>query len=479
MSDIASGAVRIRWISVGAFLAWLFLFGTTYAYLSPLQHAWGLNLLRYQPDWIAWLVTGAGLLVTTEEARRGLIRGGRWLATRLRSLPAPARDALLLVGAFALLWALRDRVLAADTKLQLQILSNPGRAAYPETGATLLLEGVVGLGRSLGPSALALPRAIVCAAGAVAVACIVRGARLAAPEGRASAIIPLLALSGGVGAILTGRIEAQAFVLAAAGAYLWLGLRWLAEPGAVVAPALALGVLVWLEPSSLLLLPSLALLLRPAGGRAVAIGLGLALLPLAVHLLFLLAVQPRELPATSVMLRGLGSLRGWVRPPGGAPGLGTDYRLLDGAHLKYLLNAGFVLAGGSVALAGALLTKARRVRRTALPPQRFLAAVTAGLVAVSLLVRPIWGPWDWELFAPAGLAICFWTGAALARAPDRDRRLQLAVAVAGLQLCFVGLPLVALGWGPRVDAGPLVEKRFDPGLYLTDREPRRRIAPWL
>lgn len=477
MSPSASGATRVRWISVGAFLAWLFLFGTTYGYLPPLRHAWGLNLLRYQPDWIAWLVTGAALLLTTEEVRRGLIRAGSALGTRLRALSPGARDTLVLIVAFAALWLLRDRVLAADTKLELQILIVPGRAAWPETGATLLLEGVVSLGRVLGPEHLTVPRLLVCAAGAVAVLCTVRAARLAAPGDRGAATIPLLALSGGVGAVLTGRVEAQAFVLAATAAYLWLGLRWLAAPGGVAAPSLALGILIWLEPSSLWLLPSLALLLRPAGPRAVARGVAMALAPLVLHLLFLLAIQPRDLPATTVVLRGLGSLRGWVRLPGGPPGLGTDYRLLDLAHLKYLANAGFVLAGAPLVLAGVLAALSRG--REAARSPGFLTAVTAGWGVASLLVRPVWGPWDWELFAPTGLAVAFLVGARLARMSDRERRLHLAVAAAGLQLCFVGLPLVALGFGPKVDAGPLVARRFDPKLYRTDREPARRIAPWL
>jgi hypothetical protein len=472
----------IRWISVGAFATWLFLLGTTYGYLPGLRHAWGFNLLRYQPDWIAWLLTGLALLITTEEARRGVIAAGRQLATGARTLPARARDALLFATAFAPLWLLRDQILIGDSRLLLSLLVRPDRVGYPEPGGHWVLDQIVDAGQALQLHAVLLPQIFICTMGAATVVMVAHAARLAAPGSRAAATIPLLAFSGGIAAALAGRIEIQAFVLAAGAVYLWSSLRFLAEERSLLGPGLALGIVIWLQPFTLLLLPSLGVLARARGIRRPIAAVGVALLPLALHLIFLLAVNPKDLPAATVVLRGLGSLQGWVRLPGGAPGYGTHYVLLSGAHLKYLGNAGFVLSGGAIALAAGLFAVYRK-RLLEAPPLVFLAVSAAGLVVASLLVRPVWGPYDWDLFSITGLTLAFLAGTALSQldssGEDRGRSLHLVLAIATLQLCFIGVPMIAVGRGAAVDAGPFVTKRFDAHLFEDGREPAKRIAPWL
>ena len=475
-----AGTGRIRWISVGAFAVWGLLFGTTYSYLDfpPFKWAWGLNLLRYLPDGAAWLLTALALLLTTDEARRGAIALAHRIASAWRALPARVAEATILVAAGSACWMLRDRILGGEQKLILQVLRTPGRAAFPETGGTLLLEWIHGLGRPLGLHGGTALQIAIAVAAALTVWLVVRGARLADTEGRATATIPVLALTGGIGAALAGRLDTQAFQLAAAAAYFYCGLRVLGEPRSPMPAGIALGVLAWLDPMALLLVPSLWLVARGAPGSRRATAIGLAFLPLALHLAGLVAANPSGLPTGEVLLAGLGGARGWVRPPWDGAGLGTDYAFATLPHLKYLANAGFILAGGAVAalVAAALLA---RSQATASPQLRFLWLCWIGFALGAVTVRATWGPWDWELFATTGLAGSYTAGAWLARASDRDKRSHVLVAVAALQLAFVSVPLVSIGFGPSVDAGAFTERRFDPLLYERERTPPKRIRKWL
>ena len=56
---------------------------------------------------------------------------------------------------------------------------------------------------------------------------------------------------------------------------------------------------------------------------------------------------------------------------------------------------------------------------------------------------------------------------------------EAAAAALGLQLCFVGLPLVLIGQGAAIDAGLFEKKHFDPHLLQSDRPVPKHIAPWL
>jgi hypothetical protein len=259
---------------------------------------------------------------------------------------------------------------------------------------------------------------------------------------------------------------------------------------------MALGASIWLEPFTLVLLPSLLLLGDRRSPAKLAIAIGLALLPLTLHVLLMFGTHPGAAPTGEVLSRVLGSGRGWVGLPGHASNVGTDYALASASHLKFLANAGFVLAGASFMLAGAsfMLAGASFILGPAFAlrgrgagqggppldrqPLIFLATATAGLLAASFATRPIWGPWDWELFATTGLALALLAGTALSRlAPDV--RQHLAVAAAGLQLCFVGFPLVVIGFGVPVDAGPFSAKRADVDSIVLGPAPSRGIAPWL
>ena len=113
------------------------------------------------------------------------------------------------------------------------------------------------------------------------------------------------------------------------------------------------------------------------------------------------------------------------------------------------------------------------------PAVRFVAATAAGLLLGSLALRPIWGPFDWDLFAVTGLWIGFLGAILLAGLEAREVRTHVAAAALGLQFCFVGLPLVLIGQGATIDAGLFEKKDFDPHLLQRGRPVPKHIAPWL
>lgn len=473
---------------MGTFAVWLVLFGIVYEYLPGFGRTWGFNLLRYLPDWAGWLLVVVGLLAATEEARRGAIRAARALGARVRAIPSRPREAGLYLVSLAVFWGVHEKVLLGDSILLVVNSSADGRPAYPETGGAmalwLLFHGADAIGLPMIPTV----RLLACALGAAAVVWVVRGARLAAPDNRAAAAIPLLAFSGGLMAALAGRIEIQAGVVAIAAAYLSLGLRFLAPASASIdppdkggsalrAPALVLGLLIWVEPYCLLLLPGLLLLPKLAGRGRVLPALGYALLPLALHLAFLLAVNPKDLPMATIVGRALGSAQGFVRVTGDRS-RGTDYFLLSLPHLKYLANAAFVLVPAALPTVITLFIVLRK-RALATSPVRFLAASTGGILVATVAVRPVWGPFDWDLFSVTALCLAFLAGSLLALLDGDSIRTHLVAAAVGLQITFVAIPLLVIGQGDVIAAGPFTVKHFDVRLYRTGKPPPRRVSRWL
>jgi hypothetical protein len=152
--------------------------------------------------------------------------------------------------------------------------------------------------------------------------------------------------------------------------------------------------------------------------------------------------------------------------------------MLSLPHLKYLANAAFVLVPASLPAVLALFAVFRK-RALSTGPLRFLAVSTAGLLVSSVTVRPVWGPFDWDLFCATALFLTFLAGAALALIDSKTRRAHLVAAAVGLQTTLVGVPMLAIGQGDVVAAGPLTMKHFDIRLYRTGKPPPRRVARWL
>jgi hypothetical protein len=496
----------IRWISVGAFAAWLFLFAATYGYLPFLRHAWGMNLLRYLPDWIAWALTGLALLVTTDEARRGLIGAGRGSARVFGRLPQAARDGLLLAAAVTFFWVCRDRVLIGDS----QLLSLFASRALPTEvlavpGGVFLLFRVYWIAGALGLPGLLTAQLVACGLGALSLVCLAKAARWIAPEGRGAAAIPLLVFSGGVAAALAGRFETQPWAVAPISFYLWRSLRFLTERNVrdLHAAAAALGFAVLVQPVLVVLLPVLLGLPRlatstnantnnantdestndvntsadanaPRSSWPLLALLGLG--PLLVYLVYVLVANRDPISAGTAIARSLVGFDGLVRFAGRT--VGTDYVLLGVGHLKYLANAAFMLAGAPTAVLLALLVRDRGAWAGS-TPVRFLGRSTALLGLTVLAVRPVWGPFDWDLFCVPAVFLACLAGAALAQVDDAGRRNHLLAAAVGLQLVFVGIPMLTVLQGAQRDPGPFGKARFEAFLLPNQTPPQKRIAPWL
>ncbi len=453
-------------------------------WVPPLRFAWGFGLWRYLPPPAAWALAGATLLLCVPACRAAVVRAAR----ALEGAPHFGWVALALWP--VLFWALRERAFLGDARI-LMYGSSEIPFEFPDVGATWLFHVGQRAGRALGGSGLGAVQVLVCASGGLAVFCFARFARLLAPD-RAAALVALV-LGGGVLRVCFGHVEVYAFVLLAAGAYLWSAVAFLRGHVGLAPPALALGAGLWLHPSFALLLPSLGVAVWLAGRRGerrlaprLALALALAAAPLFAFGLVAAAAGLRaELEAagrTALEIAGLREnpqvVRYLVRLPWQPRVPGADFALLSPSHLKYLANSFFVLAPASLpVLAGFGLFGRSFFTRT--PEARFLSSAGAGMLLYALLLRPVWGPYDWDLFSLAAVVFASLGALQLGQAFDGDRFAHLAAVLIGASLLFVTVPLVAIGCGSPRAAGPFAE-----GLEAQPGESgwealQRRIEPWL
>ena len=482
------------WISVAGLAAWGGLVSLEAGWLSFARHAWAYNLWQYFPPWVSLLLGAATLALVSSRARQALLGGVERLSSLVRASVATGSGWRAALGAWAvlsvLLWLLRDRQLLGDANILIWEAASGMRFLFPDVGATFLFGTVVRAARALGldhDGVVASLQLVLSASGGLALLCVWRAGRYLAPGHGGGAA--LLVLSGGLLRVLAGHVEVYAFLLAAAGAYLWSALAHLAGRGSWRTPCLALGVAAWLHPSAFALLPSLAFVLwaapRPRG-RRIALGLGLVSLPWLLFLPLLVAIADRETfeHAREVLLQVLGrgadsnAPRRWVRGWGGAPSVGTDYVFLAAAHLKYLVNA-FHLLCAWVAPTLLLLAARRPGAFLATPTAHFLAVASLPLVVYALVLRPVWGPFDWDLFSLTALFLGASAVHLLAGVlPDLALRHAL-VWLVGWNLLFCGGPLLVIGFAPVRASGPFVPEAFDPAMLDPSSAAFARIAAWL
>ena len=468
---------RIRWISVGTFGIFAFLFASTYDYLPWLKYSWGFNLLRYLPELLGWLIAGAAGLLVFAETREGLLGAGRGLVGALATASETRQNLLLFGLAFALLMLCRERVLLGDSQMLLVLLNQDPKWLYPQSGGLLLLQILFDFFPKIGLRPVLTYQILQCAAGAATFLFVWHAARLALPGQRAAYGVPLLVFSGGLFAALAGRFDTETLAVCVSAGYLWLALRYQRGSGGLALPALAFGAAAWLQPLCLFAAPGLLWLPRLAG-RRYHLTLALALLPLLLHTAQLFAFVARPVPTAKLLTHAWIGAQGWLRTGGSGPSLGTDYVLLSAPHLKYLLNAAFVLTPAGLPIAATVLLLRRKAALVS-PAARFVTASTAGLIVGSLALRPVWGPFDWDLFAVTGLWIGFSAAILLAGLEARALRNHVAVAALGLQLCFVAIPLVVIGQGASRDGGVFEQSDFDSRLARPGRRPPKHIARWL
>lgn len=394
------------------------------------------------------------------------------------------------LGALAVaLWALRERRLFGDSNILLYTAISGSKFAFPEIGASWLVDLALRAASALGRPGWGVLQAWICASGAVACGCWLAAGRLLAPAaGRGgAALIAAFALGGGVARVFAGHVEVYAFTLACAGAYLWAAAAYLRGRCGFAWVGLAFGVGLWMHLSFAFLAPSLAVLpwlgtpeRRTARAAELAGGLAAAAAPLAVFVAAMaVATDGSEISALLSALGDPGAgrelwLRGWSQ----TPGAGTRWVVLSGPHLRYLANALFVLAPAALPLLAVL---ARRPRRLAASPQRiFLVVAAGGLLVYSVALRPIWGPVDWDLFSLTAALLGTLAGALLVGEVEPPLRAQLALVALCATLAFATLPLLALGVAAPRDAGPFARDALSAeGDESTEQTFDRQFERWL
>jgi hypothetical protein len=461
--------------------------------VPPLRFAWATNLWQYLPLPLSLLLAAATLALCWPPARRALVaRLPRDVAERVLPGGALGTAALAIVAA-VVLWLLRERRMYGDSNILLYNAAAGSAFLFPDIGATFLFQLCQRIATALGTSGQAVLQVAVAIAGGATVALFARIARTLAPDAGRALLLLLLVLGGGLARVLAGHVEVYAFVLLCAAVYFRTALACIDDDGPPWAPALAFGVGLWMHLSFSFLAPSLLLVvvlsckgelgaLVPTVLRAAVV----AALPVTVFL-----VAMGALGHTAELAQALETLKRWgglepspvgheafLRGPFAASGAGTRYAILSAGHVKYLANAFFVLAPASLPVLACFLL---------LAPSRFLASrdvvflgVASGfLVLYALVVRPVWGPYDWDLFSLTALSLATLAATLLVRTLGDPPLRELGVVLVAGTLLVVTLPFVAIGIAPRHAAGPFaygVESA--PGESPVDAF-ERNLGPWL
>jgi hypothetical protein len=482
-----------RWLMPTAAAACVVLAVVQLGALPLLRHAWALNLWQYLPQPVA-LCLAALLLGLCWASLRGK------LAPRLPAFPARSLlpetalgRAAFVAGAALVLWLLRERRMYGDSDILLYNAASGSAFVFPDIGASFLFHVCQELGAALGTSGRAILQPAVALAGGVTLLCFARVATLLAPGRRRALLFVLLVLGGGLLRVLAGHVEVYAFVLLCAGAYFWCALEGLAGRRSTTWAALTFGIGLWMHLSFSFLAPSLLVVVLLAPG-AHGLGvlrrlLGAALVGAAPVLLFLVVMhlcgRSAELAqAGETFLRWGGfepspvGHEAFLRSPFGTSGAGTRYAILSSGHLKYLGNALFLLAPAALPMLAVLLvfTPGRFV---ATPQAVFLSSGGLFMLLYALVVRPVWGPYDWDLFSLTAVTLASLAAHLLVQTLPEPPLGELAVLLVGATLLLVTVPFVAIGIAPAHDAGP-----FAYGLSSrTGESPvdafERQLGPWL
>jgi hypothetical protein len=480
---VRSALQPIRLVSVGAFCTWLLLSALAYQQIPAFEFAWAGNTLEYLPEWLGWLLALLALLTTTEEARAGAVRASQAVEDAVARIPQPALDGLILVAATAALWLLRERGIFAHSDRVVLVLSNPDSALFATGGAPWLLHRFVQAALSMGLPAMASVQALNCVLGALAIVFVTRAARTFETH-IAFGPLPLLVFSAGLLRAVGGRADSQPLFLAAAALCLWRALESLRGRASPIPTAVTFGIAAALHPLGRFLLPGLvavAWLSRPGEPtsirvRATGAALLVALVPIALQAA--IASATTEGIGISAALLGRGE-SGWVRFAGPPRRITTDYLLFSQSHLKYLANSLLLLAPAAAPLiVGAAVVRRGRIAATA--ATQFLCVSCASLLVGASLLRPIGGPFDWDLLSVAAVHLAFLAGALIVAVGDTRVRTHLFAAAIGLQILFFGIPFSAMAFGTANEAGPFVENAYPSWTpYSAERPPRRTVGPWL
>lgn len=488
--------VRSRGFAAALVLAWAVLTLLELGWIPPLRYAWAYNFWQYLHPAASPLLAVAGLALCLPAVRSGVIEVVRRASAALRDVSRIRLEVVAFVAIVAVLWLLRERYVLGDAFLLIHAVRTGYVYLFPELGATFLLWAFAkGLG-TFGVDVLVSTPLLSCVFGALTVLLLARaGTALCNGRSGRGVVLAAIVLSSGLLRVFAGHVEVYAALLAAASAYLWASVEYVHGRTRLLWPALALGMTIWVHVAGVLLAPSLAALpwiARPAAPwserwRDLLWSAVLCGLPVVVFLLLAWAIGPQadfdRLVVKILEVLGLAATpeatSWWVRlsDQSPAPTLGIGYVLLSFAHLKYLANAFHVLAAGGVAVVVATLVLSPARLRA--PEAVFLIVATGPQLVYSLLLRPFWGPFDWDLFAGAGFFVSVLGAWVVCTWPSRRDFEHVALVLVGFQLLFVSGPFVALALGEPRDAGPFVPSAFQIGIGRSDLDRDERIGPWL
>jgi hypothetical protein len=475
---------------------WLGLVALQLGWIGFARYGWAFNLWNYLPLPAGIVFGGVSLAVCSAPVRTWLLARAARLLERFDALASGRRRALAIAGslAFALaMWGLRERYATGDSNLLLFAARGGWTFVFPEPGASFLIHWTTDLFEALGWESMDGLRALSCVCVIPMLWFLSGAARHLAPVGLRSGFV-LLVLSGGLLRVFAGHAEVYAPLLVCVSAYLWAALAYLDRRCSGWLPALALGIAIWMHMAAMALGPSLLALPwlvaqrdgdAPRILRALAAGL-LSTLPLLAFIgsvmLFGHELDVRRALRTLIEIAGQSNaekaVRWWVRGWGSYPSIGTDVIFLSWPHLKYLINASSLLAPSALPIVVGWLVVGRGTARSS-PAALLLFVAAAPLVVYACLLRPFWGPYDWDLFSATALLLAILAAHVVTSGFAPALRAHVALLIVVLQLAFFGLPFIGTALGGWRDAGPFQPYRWHRDLRAPRTPPPDELAPWL
>jgi len=438
--------------------------------LPPLRFAWATNLWQYLPTPVAVTLAALTVALCWPRARAGLLLR---LPARWGELALPRRPAGIAGFVFAaalLLWLVRERRTYGDSSILLYNAAAGSAFLFPDIGATFLFQLCHRIAVAFGTGGQTVVQVAVALAGGGTVYCFGRVAELLSPTRSRALLFLLLVLGGGLLRVLAGHVEVYAFVLLCAGAYFWSALACLRGQASPTLPALAFGAGLWMHLSFSFLAPSLLLvaLRHPdapgttstAAARVVRTALVGAAPVVGFLLVMLLLGNTAELAqAWETLLRWSGieaspvGHEAFLRAPFGGSGAGTRYAILSWGHVKYLANAFLLLSPAALPIVVVFLLVAPR-RFLASTDAAFLSSTAAFMLAYALIVRPVWGPYDWDLFSLTAVAFAGLAAYLLVNATPEPPLTDLGILLVAGTILLITVPFLWIGVAPAHPAGP-------------------------
>jgi len=428
------------------------------------------------------------LLLFWIETRKAVLRVLRSVAVRKTKLQPWLTLGFVQLIATAVLWQLRERHPVADSLILLIASQSESVFLFPEMGATYLtFLAATKAGPSLGLSPAASIQLLVCLFGGLTLISMIRISDFLASHREMRAFIVAYPLSAGMVRVFAGHIEVYAMVLCGGTLLLLTVCAYFKDRCNLLLPCFVLGVNLWLHLQFLCLVPSvlaLPVLKHPARPLKLAptfVSLATVVAPTVVFLLVMfLTGQEHSLKAAWMTCERVLNLRPDPELPNRWVGFSretTTYALFSMSQLKYLFNAFYLLAPSALLVLPlfAVFSPKRLIKS---PQARFLVLAAVPLVLYAFVLRPIWGPYDWDLFSLTALFLSFLAAHLLTAWLSERSRPDLAVWIIVAGLLFVAVPFLWIGISVSHAAGPFAPDRFSWSLFEAGTPAFQRFSSW-